>query len=114
MEGQIETINDIIARALKALEDIPKVDWYDIYFNLNSWRWDDRLGDRPMDWDKIPNFKSNIWRTADNKRVRQKSLIIEPIMCHIRYYVPVHDLLAYYNLYPFIKQEYLNPKSGKN
>lgn len=47
-----------------------------IYDNLNSWRWDDRLGEKPNGWDNLPNFRST---RIGERLFNSKFKIITPI-----------------------------------
>lgn len=37
------------------LDKFSKRELSEIYTNLNGWQWDERLGDKPKDFDEMPN-----------------------------------------------------------
>lgn len=39
------------------IDKFSKNELAEIYNNLNSWKWDCRIGPKPKDWDEIPNHK---------------------------------------------------------
>ena len=103
MDEAGEPIATIISRALKELIATPKPEWPAIYSNLNSWRWDDHLGEKPTDWDDMPWYKDKkilFYNTyEDDPKVRTRYKIIEPINKYIESEIGSKEILRYHHLH---------------
>lgn len=77
----------------KGLSRFTKEELCRIYDNLNSWRWDDRLGKKPNGWDDLPNYR----RTSIGKMFfNSKYKIIRPIMAQIEEEIGKKKLLEWH------------------
>lgn len=57
------------------LDDLSKEELAEVHYNLNGWKWDNRIGPKPSDWEEIPNYKPYY--------IRSKSLYVAPILYSI-------------------------------
>lgn len=68
----------------------------EIYHNVNEWRWDDRLGDKPEGFDSLPDFN---WRLRHKiARRKTKEEIIGPVFREIKKLVPEKELLRHHHI----------------
>jgi len=87
------------------LNNIPKKQWSSIYHNLNSWEWDDRLGDKPERWDNMPDFYKGPFASIKNIFLDTKFETLKPIMNYIRLCIGERELLHYNNVVVLGKTE---------
>lgn len=88
-------MNQISTKAISNLNNVPRPEWPAIYHNLNSWKWDDRLGVKPEHWDSIPEFYRGHFRSVKNFILNNRYKILRPVMNYIRLYVGERELLHY-------------------
>ena len=67
----------------------------EIYYNLNCSRWDDRLGEKPKKWDKMPTYKTPLFRMF----IKTRYEIIIPIMVAIKRIVSQKELSRYHQIH---------------
>lgn len=70
-----------------------KQDLIEIHDNLNSWKWDIRLGNKPIDWDTIPDHIFN-----NHHDFPTKYKITKPIFDYINKKVSEKELFKYHHL----------------
>lgn len=75
------------------LEKCSKQDLIEIYSHLNHWEWSYKLGDKPNEWDSMPDYIMNNHHDFPTKRD-----IIKPIINYINQKVSEKDLLKYHQL----------------
>ncbi|MEL7661568.1 hypothetical protein [Acetobacterium wieringae] len=91
-------INKTNAKAISRLISTPKSEWPAIYWKLNRWEWDDRLGDKPKNWDNMPQFYRGRFRGIKNIFLNNRYKIIKPIRDYIKLYIGERELLHYYHI----------------
>ena len=71
-----------------------------IYNNLNCWDWDELLGEKPKNWDKLPLYH----RSAIKRRFfNSKSKIANPLMAQIEEMVSLKKLLEWHWIHNLCK-----------
>lgn len=65
----------------------------EIYENLNHWNWDERVGEKPCDWDDIPYTYHGM-----RKQRRTKYKVISPFLKNIKHIVGEKEILRYHNV----------------
>ena len=65
----------------------------EIEHNLNAWKWDDRLGEKPDGWDGMPDYKSPFKR----RFIKTKIAILLPIMKNIKNIVGQKEIYHYHH-----------------
>jgi hypothetical protein len=80
----METMQQIISRATEKIKSVPEADLPKIYYKLNCWKWDKRLGEEPEDWGTMPSWqcKRFLWHTSYkiDTKARAKHNIVYPLM----------------------------------
>jgi len=69
-----------------------KKELLEIYNNLNSFEWDNRIGMKPHGFDVLPNYSKNKWQTT-------KSIIIKPYFEAITSLLSKKQVLKYHHLH---------------
>ena len=87
------------------LNNISKAQWPSIYYNLNRWEWDDRLGDKPDNWDNMPEFYRGCFAPIKNAFLNTRYETLKPIMHYIRLCTGERELLHYNNVVILEKTE---------
>ncbi|RCK12311.1 hypothetical protein DT075_14365 [Bacillus licheniformis] len=82
---------------MRNLREFSKKELAEIHYNLNSWKWDYRLGAKPENWDELPN-----WEPLN---VLSKRLYILPIMDEILNIVGAKYLFKHFHLNKLNKSE---------
>lgn len=62
-----------------------------IYNNLNYWKWDERLGRKPDNFEHLPDYQKKRYGIS-------KDTYITPIIKEIRRRVSEHDLLRFHHI----------------
>lgn len=83
----LEVFNNIIPYKNK-IKELSKEEKCRVWCNLNCWKWDELLGEKPEDWDNIPSYIDNI---------HSKNDYISPIMHQIDKTVKHKDISYYWN-----------------
>ena len=65
----------------------------EIYENLNTWKWDTRLGDKPKRWDGMPRYNHHWYHKV--LRRKTKTDYVDPILRQIRDVVPEKEISRY-------------------
>lgn len=68
----------------------------EIYNNLNSWKWDDRIGTKPKDFEKLPAYNGKWYHRLFRRKTKYEVLI--PAMNLIKSLVSEKELLRYHHL----------------
>lgn len=76
---------------LEHLEKHSKRELAEIYNKLNNWEWDDRLGERPSNWNELSNYSSNKYQVT-------KYTISRPYMNYIQHLIGEKECLKYHHL----------------
>lgn len=76
---------------LDRLKKYSKWELAEIHNTLNNFQWDDRLGDKPLNWDELSNYSSN-------KYQQTKYTILRPYMRHIQFLIGEKECLKYHHL----------------
>lgn len=76
-----------------------------IHNELNGYRWPDLLGEKPEDWDKLPNFRRT---ELGQKLFKSRSKILRPIMIDIERQIGNTKLLEWHWIHNLkkTKEEY--------
>ena len=69
----------------------------EIYHNLSTWEWDERLGNKPLGFDMLPNYNYRFIHKLIKRKT--KSDIIGPIIKHIKTLVPHKEILRHHHIY---------------
>lgn len=72
------------------LADFPESVLEDIYRTLNTWNWHETLGEKPENWDELPNY-----RKPHMDECETKEDIIRPYMTAIRARIAVDQIYPY-------------------
>jgi len=104
MSKSKESIQQIVDRATIELNKVPENEWMSIYDNLNDWTWDDRLGEKPDDWDTMRHVKYRkiLWHTSFyfvNHKARTLCNIICPIQDYVESCVGKKAILRYHHIH---------------
>lgn len=75
------------------LDKCLKQDLIEIDDNLNNWEWDYRLGEKPKNWDDIPDYILN-----NHHNFPTKYGTINPITSYIKQKVSRKEILKYHHL----------------
>jgi hypothetical protein len=75
------------------LVNYPKETLAEIWNTLNNWEWHSLLGEKPEDWDYLPNFKF----TENHKNATKKD-IINPYNRQIEEQIGTKECLRYLNV----------------
>lgn len=94
----MKEINRINAKAISRLISTPKSEWPSIYWELNRWEWDGRLGDKPKNWDNMPRFYRGRFRGIQDIFLNSRYKIIKPIRDYIKLYIGERELFHYYHI----------------
>lgn len=80
---------------LKELSELnySKKELAEIWNNLNCWKWDNRIGDKPENWDTIPDFHLNKTYTLPTK-----SKIIKKYTRYIMSKIGEKECLRYHHI----------------
>lgn len=98
----LETTNAIIDKAYEKIKALSNQDLIEIHDTLNCWKWDDRLGKKPEDWDTMPHFKNSFCVLnfhKISKKAKTKHNIIKPLMECIELTIPQKAILRYHHLH---------------
>lgn len=68
-----------------------------IYNNLNSWEWDDLIGEKPKGFDELPRYNIKFIHKVAKRKT--KAEIINPIMQYIEMLVPWKERLRYHHVH---------------
>lgn len=90
-----ETIEKIVNRSLDTLSTIPKEKWPEIWNALNSWQWCDLLGEKPEDFDILPNWRKANWFQGQKTIAYFKSDIVGPLHKVILHEIGYKECLRY-------------------
>jgi hypothetical protein len=71
------------------LDKCSKEELLEIDYTLNTWGWDDRLGEKPDGWDEMPRWKDKKYKLPT------KSKIIRKIMNYISTKVSYKAMVEY-------------------
>lgn len=82
---------------MMSLEGYTTEELCEIYENLNSWKWDDRIGRKPEGWDKFPKYNYHWYHKLIRRRT--KMYYIEQPMEQIENVVPKKEILRYHNVH---------------
>lgn len=83
------------------LSSFSKDELCEIFDRINSWQWDERLGEEPKNWDNMRRHRK--WYQNPFKTTRGK--IIKPIMLEIECRVGNKCLLKHHHLHNLGKTE---------
>lgn len=75
------------------MKELTKQELIEIYNSLNHWKWDSRLGDKPYNWDNLPDFNLSSNHTANTKYE-----LLKPYTTYIKEKVSNKELLKYHHL----------------
>ncbi|WP_405101745.1 hypothetical protein [Oceanobacillus sp. FSL H7-0719] len=76
------------------MKDLSKQDLIEIGSRLNSWNWDERLGNKPKDWDVIPNFMIN-----EGYKLETKHKIMAPYVDYIESKTTEKERFKYHHMH---------------
>lgn len=68
----------------------------EIYNNLNSWRWDERVGEKPDNFDKLPKYNVHWWHKLFKRKTKSDYLV--PVIHFLYYILPRKDYLYWKNV----------------
>jgi hypothetical protein len=75
------------------LDKYSKQDLIEIYHNIGCWKWDNRLGKIPDNWNDIPNFM-----LSDQYKLPTKFETTEPIIKYISSKVKEKEIMKYWHI----------------
>ena len=94
----MKIIKDIcLQEALKKIPTFNQAELCEIYSNANSWGWDERLGEMPDEFYKLPEYNWKLLHMFIRRRTRYD--YIHPICEAIRAIVGEKELLRYHNVH---------------
>lgn len=66
----------------KELEKYSKRELCEIYSNVNRWKWDERLGEKPERFDDLPKYNIHWWHKLAKRKT--KADYLDPILYTIQ------------------------------
>lgn len=85
-----EEAKEVKRVSAEQLADFPETVLEDIYRTLNTWNWHEKLGEKPENWDELPNY-----RKPHMDECETKEDIIRPYMTAIRARIAVDQIYPY-------------------
>lgn len=73
----------------------------EIYHIINIWEWHDCLGEKPLNWDNLPDYSFSKQHTLPTKKD-----IINPVARHIRSLIGEKETLRYLHVSKLSKSHY--------
>ena len=80
----------------KKLEAYSIEELCEIYCNLNSYKWDDRIGEKPEGFDELPKRRFKWWHTFTRKVTKED--IVEPYFYFVKSMIPEREISYYWNV----------------
>lgn len=76
-------------------------DLCEIYDKISSWEWDERIGQKPKNFDNMPLWKEHFWQ----RKVHTRFFYLEPIYKQIKHKVGEKKLLHYHHIHNLHRTE---------
>lgn len=72
-------------KAKLAIYSLPKSELVEVYYKLNSWQWDERLGEKPDGWDLLPLYNCKLIHKIMKRKTRND--YVTPLFKLVNYIV---------------------------
>ena len=89
-------IKNCLENKSQTLKKYSQTELCEIYHQLNSWEWDDRLGEKPEGYDDLIGWRYKWYHVFT--RPKTKYEVITPIINEIKMIVPRKELLRHHHL----------------
>ncbi|MEG1205183.1 MAG: hypothetical protein RSD74_02000 [Angelakisella sp.] len=98
-------------KAKLAIYSLPKNELVEIYYKLNSWQWDERLGEKPDGWEMLPMYNCKLIHKIMKRRTR--SDYITPLFKAVSYIAKAEIEAAEIELHTNAQKQFLKTSREK-
>lgn len=104
-KSERENVQYTVKNAISLIDTFDKQTMLEVRSKLNNWKWDNRLGNMPANWETLAWYNHDDDYENLLKRRITKSSYIDPIIEHIEKYVTLKEILKYHHLFNLHKTE---------
>lgn len=86
-----------LVKIQEELKQYSQLELCEIYDVLQSWEWDERIGEKPQGFDELPNYNYKLRHKLLKRKTKED--YINPVIAAIEKTVPRKELFRYHHLH---------------